>query len=146
VPFYDYICQACGRRIEVMHGVHASGPDRCDACGGQLRRAISRPAIHFKGSGWAKMDARAQAVRTGAGTPRADAPPEDGPRGASGEPAAEDRAEAKATSGGTSEPSSAAGPPADGGAERAAKQATRKGTKSADATRDGARAASTGPD
>ena len=33
MPFYDYVCQACGRRIEVMHGVHATGPTRCDACG-----------------------------------------------------------------------------------------------------------------
>ena len=58
MPFYDYVCQACGRRIEVMHGVHATGPERCDACGGKLQRLISRPSIHFKGSGWAKMDAR----------------------------------------------------------------------------------------
>ena len=58
MPFYDYVCQACGRRIEVMHGVHATGPERCDACGGRMQRVISRPSIHFKGSGWAKMDAR----------------------------------------------------------------------------------------
>jgi putative FmdB family regulatory protein len=63
VPFYDYVCQACGRRIEVMHGVHATGPERCDACGGKLQRLISRPAIHFKGSGWAKMDARTTSAR-----------------------------------------------------------------------------------
>lgn len=68
VPFYDYVCQACGRRIEVMHGVHATGPERCDACGGRLTRAISRPSIHFKGSGWAKMDARAQTAKADGGT------------------------------------------------------------------------------
>ena len=67
VPFYDYVCQACGRRIEVMHGVHATGPERCDACGGRMQRVISRPAIHFKGSGWAKMDAR---VSSAVGRPR----------------------------------------------------------------------------
>jgi putative FmdB family regulatory protein len=65
VPFYDYVCQACGRRIEVMHGVHATGPERCDACGGRMQRVISRPAIHFKGSGWAKMDARASSASGG---------------------------------------------------------------------------------
>lgn len=63
MPFYDYVCQACGRRIEVMHGVHATGPERCDACGGKLQRLISRPSIHFKGSGWAKMDARTKSAR-----------------------------------------------------------------------------------
>jgi putative FmdB family regulatory protein len=65
VPFYDYVCQACGRRIEVMHGVHATGPERCDACGGRMQRLISRPSIHFKGSGWAKMDARTASARVG---------------------------------------------------------------------------------
>ncbi len=64
MPFYDYVCQACGRRIEVMHGVHATGPERCDACGGRMQRVISRPAIHFKGSGWAKMDARVHTAST----------------------------------------------------------------------------------
>ncbi len=65
MPFYDYVCQACGRRIEVMHGVHATGPERCDACGGRMQRVISRPAIHFKGSGWAKMDARLSSASGG---------------------------------------------------------------------------------
>ena len=68
MPFYDYTCQACGRRIEVMHGVHETGPTRCDACGGQMQRVISRPAIHFKGSGWAKMDARARGAKAASGT------------------------------------------------------------------------------
>ncbi len=67
MPFYDYVCQACGRRIEVMHGVHATGPERCDVCGGRMQRVISRPSIHFKGSGWAKMDARAHTATGGGG-------------------------------------------------------------------------------
>ena len=71
MPFYDYVCQACGRRIEVMHGVHATGPERCDACGGRMQRVISRPAIHFKGSGWAKMDARVSSASGGRGQSRA---------------------------------------------------------------------------
>lgn len=58
MPIYDYVCQSCGTRIEVIHGVHAAGPETCELCGGVLRRAVSVPAIHFKGSGWAKMDAR----------------------------------------------------------------------------------------
>ena len=65
MPFYDYVCQACGRRIEVMHGVHATGPERCDACGGRMQRLISRPSVHFKGSGWAKMDARVHTASGG---------------------------------------------------------------------------------
>lgn len=60
MPLYDYDCTACGRRIEVVHGVHAPGPSHCPNCGGgPLKKAITAPAVHFKGSGWAKKERRA---------------------------------------------------------------------------------------
>ena len=68
MPLYDYDCAACGRRFEVIHGVHAEGPNSCPLCGsGPVRKAIAAPTIHFKGSGWAKKERRA-GTRTGAGT------------------------------------------------------------------------------
>jgi putative FmdB family regulatory protein len=57
MPTYDYRCAQCGREIEVMHGINDSGPSVCASCGGAMRKALSTPAIHFKGSGWAKKDA-----------------------------------------------------------------------------------------
>lgn len=57
MPIYDYVCEA-GHRVEVRHGVHAEGPQACEVCGRPLRKAVSAPAIVFKGSGWAKVDAR----------------------------------------------------------------------------------------
>jgi putative FmdB family regulatory protein len=70
VPLYDYDCAACGRRFEVIHGVHAEGPSSCRLCGsGPVRKAIAAPTIHFKGSGWAKKERRAGARSgTGSGT------------------------------------------------------------------------------
>lgn len=60
MPLYDYDCLECGRRIEVIHGVHAPGPAHCPNCGGgPLRKAITAPAVHFKGSGWAKKERHA---------------------------------------------------------------------------------------
>jgi len=59
VPLYDYMCTNCERTVEVMHGVHAHGPKTCEYCGGPMRKLLSPPAIVFKGSGWAKKDARA---------------------------------------------------------------------------------------
>jgi putative FmdB family regulatory protein len=60
MPLYDYDCAACGRRFEVVHGVHAEGPTSCPICGsGPIRKAISAPAVHFKGSGWAKKERHA---------------------------------------------------------------------------------------
>ena len=58
MPVYEYVCTSCGRTTEVMHGIHADGPSRCDECGGGMRKLLSAPAIVFKGSGWAKKDAR----------------------------------------------------------------------------------------
>jgi putative FmdB family regulatory protein len=63
MPLYDYDCSACGRRFEVVHSVYAEGPTVCPICGsGPIRKAITAPAIHFKGTGWAKKERRATAT------------------------------------------------------------------------------------
>ena len=60
MPRYDYACAACGRRFEVVHGITEDGPTSCPLCGaGPVRKAFAPPAIHFKGSGWAKKERRA---------------------------------------------------------------------------------------
>jgi putative FmdB family regulatory protein len=62
VPLYDYDCAACGRRFEVIHGLNDPAPEHCPLCGkGPIRKAFAAPAIHFKGSGWAKKERRAAA-------------------------------------------------------------------------------------
>ena len=58
MPIYDYVCGVCGHRFEVFHGLNESGPHLCPLCGGRVSRAFAPPTIHFKGSGWAKMDRR----------------------------------------------------------------------------------------
>jgi putative FmdB family regulatory protein len=78
MPLYDYDCSACGRRFEVVHGVHAEGPTVCPICGsGPIRKAIAAPAVHFKGTGWAKKERRAT-VTPGSSKPSADASSESG--------------------------------------------------------------------
>jgi putative FmdB family regulatory protein len=72
MPLYDYRCTACGRLVEVMHGIHDPGPAACTACGGSMQKVLSPPAIHFKGSGWAKKDAATSARKTSS-KPTADA-------------------------------------------------------------------------
>jgi putative FmdB family regulatory protein len=64
MPVYDYVCSRCAERVEIIHAVHAPGPESCPVCGGQMRKALSVPAIVFKGSGWAKKDARASVRRS----------------------------------------------------------------------------------
>jgi putative FmdB family regulatory protein len=53
---YEYQCQACGDRTEVIQNLSEAPLETCDKCGGALRKLISAPAIQFKGSGFYKTD------------------------------------------------------------------------------------------
>jgi putative FmdB family regulatory protein len=66
VPFYDYICNNCGHQVEVMHSVEGLGPAECPNCHGPMRKSISAPAVHFKGSGWARKEPSGKSGRAGA--------------------------------------------------------------------------------
>jgi putative FmdB family regulatory protein len=66
MPLYDYRCRSCGHLVEVMHAIGGTGPERCEVCGGEMAKLLSAPAIHFKGTGWAKKDARAASTASNA--------------------------------------------------------------------------------
>src|SRR5262245_32222936 len=74
MPIYDYVCSQCGRRTEVMHGIHAEGPPTCEVCGGSLKKALSPPAIVFRGTGWAKKE-RTTAARSASAKKDGDSAP-----------------------------------------------------------------------
>jgi putative FmdB family regulatory protein len=53
MPLYEYECEACGKRFEVIQRFADAPADSCRVCGkGPVRRLISSPAIQFKGTGW----------------------------------------------------------------------------------------------
>ena len=53
MPLYEYQCDACGRRFEVIQKFSDAPVDVCRECGkGPVHRLLSSPAIQFKGSGW----------------------------------------------------------------------------------------------
>ncbi len=56
MPLYEYECQACGTRVEVLQKVSDEPLSRCERCGGRLERLVSAPALQFKGSGWYVTD------------------------------------------------------------------------------------------
>lgn len=74
MPIYEYVCTSCSRRIDVMHGINGTGPSLCETCGGAMKKALTAPAIHFKGSGWAKKDAKSSTAPV-ASTPKSDDAP-----------------------------------------------------------------------
>jgi putative FmdB family regulatory protein len=58
MPFYDYLCAKCGATVEVLHGIDEQQARTHEDCGGSLERQFSAASVHFKGSGWAKLDRR----------------------------------------------------------------------------------------
>ena len=56
MPLYEYECDACGRRFELIQKFSDSPVKKCTVCGGAVRKLLSSPAIHFKGTGWYVTD------------------------------------------------------------------------------------------
>ena len=53
MPLYEYECEACHRRFEVIRKFSDPELQECTLCGkGPVQRQMSSPAIQFKGSGW----------------------------------------------------------------------------------------------
>ena len=52
MPLYEYQCEACGHRFEVIQKFSDPPIETCQRCGGAVRKLLSSPAIHFTGSGW----------------------------------------------------------------------------------------------
>jgi len=72
MPLYEYECEACKHRFEVIQKYSDPAPPACARCGkGPVLRQHSTPAIQFKGSGWYITDyaggRSSSASSTGAG-------------------------------------------------------------------------------
>jgi putative FmdB family regulatory protein len=53
MPLYEYECEACGQRFELIRKFSDPPVDVCALCGkGPVTRLFSSPAIQFKGSGF----------------------------------------------------------------------------------------------
>ena len=52
MPLYEYQCDSCGHRFEVIQKFSDAPIAVCPSCGGAVRKLLSSPAIQFKGSGW----------------------------------------------------------------------------------------------
>ena len=56
MPLYEYQCQQCGNRSEVLQNMGAAPLTTCELCGGALKKLASSPSVKFKGSGWYVTD------------------------------------------------------------------------------------------
>ena len=66
MPLYEYECENCSHRFEVIQKFSDAPLTECPKCGGPVRKLLSSPAIQFKGSGWYITD-YAKKNSTGAG-------------------------------------------------------------------------------
>lgn len=56
MPIYEYSCDKCHQREEILQKVGDSAPELCPQCGARnsLHRVVSSSAFHLKGGGWYK--------------------------------------------------------------------------------------------
>ena len=52
MPLYEYQCDKCAHRFEVIQKFSDVPIDVCPKCGGPVKKLLSSPAIQFKGTGW----------------------------------------------------------------------------------------------
>ena len=72
MPLYEYQCESCGHRFELIQKFSDPPAETCPKCNGVVRKLLSSPAIQFKGSGWYITDyARSGKTDSGATPPAA---------------------------------------------------------------------------
>ena len=69
MPIYEYECEPCDKRFEVIQRLSDSSTTTCPDCRRPVRKLISSPAgLIFKGSGWYINDYAKKGTGTGTGT------------------------------------------------------------------------------
>jgi putative FmdB family regulatory protein len=63
MPLYEYQCEKCAHRFEVIQKFSDAPIAVCPKCGGPVVKLLSSPAIQFKGSGWYITDYAKQGSR-----------------------------------------------------------------------------------
>ena len=56
MPLYEYECDACGHRFELIKKFSDPPVKKCPRCGGVVHKLQSAPAFHLKGTGWYVTD------------------------------------------------------------------------------------------
>jgi putative FmdB family regulatory protein len=72
MPIYEYQCDKCGRRFEIMQRMTEPLLAACEQCGGHVRRLISQTSFVLKGSGWYVTDYPSESRKQAMGKEKGD--------------------------------------------------------------------------
>lgn len=56
MPIYEYECNTCKKRTELLQKISDPPLEKCPDCDGDVRKLISSAGLHFKGTGWYVTD------------------------------------------------------------------------------------------
>lgn len=70
MPLYEYLCESCGERTEVLQRFNDLPEVACPKCDAPMRRLPSAPSIQFKGSGFYLTDYAKKSGGTEGTSPR----------------------------------------------------------------------------
>ncbi len=56
MPIYEYECQSCGNIVEHWQKITDPPLEKCESCGGPMKKLISQSTFRLKGSGWYVTD------------------------------------------------------------------------------------------
>ncbi len=87
MPIYEYQCDGCGHKLEVMQRMSDDPLKTCPACSADsLRKLISAAGFQLKGTGWYETDfknkGKPPAKKDGEGKSGGDKPAADGAKAA----------------------------------------------------------------
>jgi putative FmdB family regulatory protein len=92
MPLYEYLCENCQKKFEVIQKFSDEPIQVCRLCGGgPVEKQLSAPGIHFKGSGWYITDY----AKSGGKVPASDGGKADKAEKAGNAPATETKSDTK---------------------------------------------------
>jgi len=56
MPIYEYGCEKCGKKHEILQKASDAPKTVCPDCGGKLQKLISHSSFVLKGTGWYAND------------------------------------------------------------------------------------------
>src|ERR1700722_17496368 len=97
MPIYEYLCQSCGKKFEVLQKFSDAPLETHPECGGAVEKLISTSALQFKGSGWYVND-YAKGATSKPGETKAESKSDNGKSDSSSDSKSESKAEKKTES------------------------------------------------